>query len=92
MASTLEELYDAYEENVSWLREQSVAKALAFAETCRLLLIHLPQTSVKGGDTLQFQAELRKSIQDAEQFVAGQDGATYGGASVKHPDFSTLRD
>jgi hypothetical protein len=68
--STYNEIRAAYEDNASYLEDQSAAKARAFITACRLLIRHLPTRVSKGGNEMDLDVRLlAEQIAAAERFL-----------------------
>lgn len=97
-ASTRSEINAAYLDNASYEEDASVAKAKAFITACRFLLLPklTPARSAGPGDggEVEFNLDVvRAEMQAAQQYVAANDSGSYEGfGTVKHVDFTGLRD
>jgi len=88
-SSTFADVKAAYDDNASYVEDDSATKAAAFVTACRFLLRQLPKLAMQGGtNQVQMSPELiRDEMRDAHQWLASK--RTRGG--VVHPDFSNLR-
>lgn len=97
-SSTRAEINAAYLDNASYEEDGSVAKAKAFITACRFLLLPkvTPARSMgpDGGGQVEFNLDVvRAEMQAAQLYVAANDTSSYEGfGSVKHADFTGLRD
>jgi hypothetical protein len=95
--STRDEVLDAYDDNVSYRRNGSIAQAYAFIEACTMLLS--PRRSIKrsshGGRSeeveLDLETQVRQPMLAAEQWLAANAPAL-NGSGVIHPDFTGFRE
>lgn len=92
--STNEEVWESYDDNVSYEEDQSVTKCRAFITAANILLRRRPDRTVIGGTDIQFNA---KAISDqlafARHWVANNaaNGTRQSRPSVVHWDISNPR-
>lgn len=86
-ASTFAEVKAAYLDNAAW--EGNVAKATAFVQACRFLLLLLPSQTGRASAMTQFRPELIKDeMERASAYVACAGSV----ANNVHPNFTNFRD
>ena len=91
-SSTDQQVWDAYDNNASYDVDESVSKAEAFIEACRILLRRRPtQVSVDGTSSSFEAGAIRQELEDARKWLATNNTSANGG-SVRHLDFRNLRD
>lgn len=91
--TTVAGLATVYLDNLSYSTDGSVAKARAFIEACRALLLRRPQRAQVGTEEIEFdmriiQAELLR----AEAWLNSAAGADVGGAGAVHFDCQDFRE
>lgn len=78
-SSTLAEIQAAYDDNASYVEDDSTAKAQVFVTACRLLLRQTPKVAVhggRGGREIQLSPELiRDEMRDAQQWLSQKSTA-----------------
>ena len=91
-SSTDAQVWAAYDDNAAYDVDESVSKAEAFIEACRILLRRRPnQVSVDGTSTTFEAGAIQEALNDARKWLATNNTSANGG-SVRHLDFRNLRD
>ena len=87
--STDAEVEAAYDDNASYETDNSTTKAAIFLEAVKILLRRCAQSTTVDGISARWDTQaLRDELKHARKFVASRAA----GGSVKHLDFSGLRD
>ena len=90
-SSTLADAEAAYADNLGYRREDSVAKALLFAEACRLLFHKKPKVASHGGRVgREVHLEPAEYLQEAKHAEAWAAARNTNG-QIKHPSFEDFR-
>jgi hypothetical protein len=90
--STDQEVWKAYDDNASYVEDNSTVKARAFITAVRILLRRTPSGLLKGSNSLSFNVEvLQKQLQDAQVWLEARDAAYEPGPVVTRPDFRRFR-
>ena len=91
--SSTSEVWAAYEDNLSYSRDQSVSKAVDFVEAAEFILIRQPKRSRHDGTEVEYDLEVIESrLKDAQRFIDQNGGVGSSRSSVRHLDFGGLRD
>lgn len=80
-SSTLAEVQAAYDDNASYLEDDSVVKAKAFVTAVRILLRRTPSRAEKGSNAQGWNHEsLRKELEEARDWLEDENrpDVTYG--------------
>ncbi len=91
-SSTLAQVETSYDDNASYLEDNSIAKAAAMITAGRILLRRLPSSSAKGSNALTFRLDLiRQEIQAATEYLLAHDPSKIPGPLVTQPSFMNSR-
>ena len=91
-SSTLAQVETAYDDNASYLEDNSTAKAAGLITAGRILLRRLPSSSAKGSNALTFRLDLiRQEMQQATEYLLAHDPAKIPGPLVTSPSFQHSR-
>lgn len=91
-SSTLAQVETSFDDNASYLEDNSIAKAAALITAGRILLRRLPSSSAKGSNALTFRLDLiRSEIQTAVEYLLAHDPAKIPGPLVTQPTFAHSR-
>lgn len=89
-ASTLADVWNAYDDNASYEEDDSVSKARTFITACRILLRRLPAQNTRSSTTLRFDLKrIQNELQQAQRFVALKSASK--GSGVIHPSLENFR-
>ena len=90
--STLAQVEAAYDDNASWLEDNSTGKAAIFVTSVNILLRRLPSSSAKGSNALTFRLDLlRQQLQEAKEYLLAHDPDKLPGPVVTQPSFQHSR-
>jgi hypothetical protein len=91
-ASTDVQVWAEYDNNASYVEDNSVAKARAFITAVLILLRRTPSGMLKGSNSLNFNVEvLQRQLDEARRWLEGRDSDALPGPSVTRPDFRRFR-
>ena len=80
--STDEEVFAAYDDNASYLEEDSVAKGRAFQTACIILIRRIPTTVQENNSMAQFDPKLiANQLEEVRDWLASNDTARSGSSS-----------
>jgi|DEB3_MinimDraft_2_1074329.scaffolds.fasta_scaffold00552_2 hypothetical protein len=90
--STYEQVKQAYDENASYIEDNSTTKARAFITACKILLRRTPSNMQKGSNALGYNVQaLKQELDDAVAWLEARDPAYRPGPSVTRADFRNFR-
>lgn len=90
--STYEQVRQSYDENASYIEDDSIAKARAFITACKILIRRTPNNMQKGSNTLGYNVQvLKQELDDAIAWLQQRDPDARPGPSVTRADFRNFR-
>lgn len=90
--STLAEVNAAYDENSSYVEDNSIVKARRFITACRILLRRTPSSMQKASNQLGYNVQvLKQELDDALAWLLARDPTSQLGPSVTRADFRNSR-
>jgi len=91
-SSTLAQVETSYDDNASYLEDNSTDKAAALITAGRILLRRLPSSSAKGSNALTFRLDLiRQEMMQATEYLLAHDPDRLPGPVVTSPSFAHSR-
>ena len=91
-SSTDAEVRASYDNNASYVEDNSTSKARAFITAVRILLQRTPSGMTKGSNALTFNVEvLQRQLKDAQEWLEARDITYRVGPDATRPDFRRFR-
>lgn len=91
-ASTLAQVQAEYDNNSSYVEDNSTAKAKAFITATRILIRRTPSSAAKGSNAIGIRVDLlQKELADAILWLEARDPDFQVGPSVVLPNFNDFR-
>jgi hypothetical protein len=90
--STDAEVRRAYDDNASYVEDNSTVKARRFITAVRIMLQRTPSGMTKGSNALTFNVEvLQRQLEEAQKWLEARDSAYRVGPDVTKADFRRFR-